>query len=154
MASFTGKATHLMSTRTGPAAKAYSRIHAAVFRRTKGRLWKRFLGRPVILVDVVGRVSGESRPVMLMRVERGVQFVVCGSNGGNPSVPNWYRNLVAAGEAGVEVDGERHECTFAEVADGDERDECWDLLVAAYTNFTSYQELTERRLPVGLLTPV
>jgi hypothetical protein len=46
MASFTGEATHLMSTRTGPVAKAYSRLQATVFRRTKGRLWKRFLGRP------------------------------------------------------------------------------------------------------------
>lgn len=153
MASFTGKATHLMSTRTGPVAKAYSRMQAAVFRRTKGRVWKRFLGRPVILVDVVGRVSGEPRPVMLMKVERRNQFVVCGSNGGNPNVPNWYRNLVAAGEASVEVGGDRHQCSFAEVAEGDERDECWDLLVAAYPNFTSYQELTDRRLPVGLLAP-
>jgi deazaflavin-dependent oxidoreductase (nitroreductase family) len=90
---------------------------------------------------------------MLMRVERGEQFVVCGSNGGNPDVPNWYRNLIAAGEADLEVGGRRHHCTFSEVTDVAERDECWDLLVAAYPNFTSYQELTDRRLPVGLLTP-
>ena len=153
MASFTGKATHLLSTRSAPIAKLYSRTQVKVFRATKGRLWKRFLGRPVVLVDVVGRSSGEPRPVMLMRVERGARFVVCGSNGGNPTVPNWYRNLVAAGEAAVEADGERRHCSFAELADGDERDECWDLLVAAYPNFASYQELTDRRLPVGLLTP-
>ena len=153
MASITGKATHLMSTRTAPVAKAYSRMQATVFRKTKGRLWKRFLGKPVMLVDVVGRTSGQPRPVMLMRVGRGAQFVVCGSNGGNPSAPNWYRNLVAAGEAEVDVDGKRRHCTFTEVAEGDERDECWGLLVARYPNFTSYQELTDRRLPVGLLSP-
>lgn len=88
-----------------------------------------------------------------MQVERGDQFVVCGSNGGNPDVPNWYRNLVAAEEAHVEVDGGRRHCTFTEVIDDAERDECWGLLVAAYPNFTSYQELTDRRPPVGVLSP-
>lgn len=153
MASFTGKATHLMTTRTAPVVRFYSRMQVKVFRRTHGRLWKRFLGRPALVVDVVGRTSGTSRPVMLMRVERGDQFVVCGSNGGNPDVPNWYRNLVAAEQAAVEVDGRRVRCEFAELPEGPEREACWRLLVAAYPNFTSYQELTERRLPVGLLTP-
>ena len=99
MASSAGRATHPLSTRTGPAAKTCSRVHPNVFRRTKGRVWKRFLGRPVILVDVVGRTSGRPRPVMPTRVERGEQFVVCCSNGGNPTVPHWYRNLLAAREA-------------------------------------------------------
>jgi F420H(2)-dependent quinone reductase len=153
MASITGTATHLLSTRAGPVARWYSRMQAKVFHATRGRWWKRFLGRPVIRLDVVGRTSGRPRPVMLMRVERGDQLVVCGSNGGNPQVPNWYRNLVAAGGADVEADGIRRRYTFTEVAEGPERDECWGLLVAAYPNFTSYQELTERRLPVGILTP-
>ncbi|MCP5035173.1 MAG: nitroreductase family deazaflavin-dependent oxidoreductase [Actinomycetia bacterium] len=153
MASMTGKATHVMATRMAPVGKRYSRLQASVFRKTSGRLWKRFLGKPVILMDVVGRASGQPRPVMLMRVERGDQFVVCGSNGGNPDVPNWYRNLVAAEEAYVEADGNRHHYTFVEVPEGEEREECWGLLVAAYPNFTSYQELTDRRLPVGLLSP-
>lgn len=153
MASVTGKATHLLSTRLGAAAKLFSRMQARVFRRTHGRLWKRFLGRPAMLLDVVGRTSGQSRPVMLMRVTRGDELVVCGSNGGNPSTPNWYRNLVAAEQAHVEVDGTRTLYTFRELPEGHERDECWDLLVAAYPNFTSYQELTDRRLPVGVLSP-
>ncbi len=153
MASITGTTTHLLSTRAPRTAKWYSRMQAKVFHRTRGRWWKRFLGRPVILVDVVGRISGTPRPVMLIRTERGDQFVVCGSNGGNPDVPNWYRNLVAAGEAQVEADGDRRRCSFSEVPEGPEREECWRLLVAAYPHFTSYQELTERRLPIGLLTP-
>ncbi len=88
-----------------------------------------------------------------MRVERGEQFVVCGSNGGNPTVPNWYPNLLAARETHVEADGARRHCTVTEVADGPERDECRDLLVAAYPDVAGCRELTECRLPVGPLSP-
>ena len=118
---------------------------------TKGNtLW----GKPVFLLDVVGRTSGESRPVMLMLVRRGEQLVVVGSNGGNPRTPNWYRNLVAAGGGHVELDGRRFAVTVRELPDGPERDECWQLAVDAYPDFASYQELTDRRIPVAVLDPV
>jgi hypothetical protein len=78
--------------------------------------------------------------------------VVCGSNGGNPVVPNGYPNLVATGEANVEVEGNEPACVRG-VPGRAERDACWSLLVAAYPHFTSYQELAARRLPMGLLTP-
>ncbi len=71
----------------------------------------------------------------------------------DPTTPNWYRNLMAAGGGDVEVDGKRMAVTAREVPEGPERDECWDLAVAAYPDFTSYQELTERQIPVAVLTP-
>ena len=37
-------------------------------------------------------------------------------------------------------------------ADGPERDACLELLLSAYPDFDSYQQLTERRLPIALLT--
>jgi deazaflavin-dependent oxidoreductase (nitroreductase family) len=90
---------------------------------------------------------------MLMRIERGDSFVVCGSNGGNESTPNWYRNLQAAGVAEVEVKGKRIPVAFREVAGADERAECWNLLTAGYPDFATYQELTDRQLPIGVLEP-
>jgi deazaflavin-dependent oxidoreductase (nitroreductase family) len=76
---------------------------------------------------------------------------VTGSNGGNPEAPNWYKNLAAAGAAHVEVDGERWAVGVRELGEGPEREECWSLLVAGYPDFASYQELTDRRLPVAVL---
>ena len=151
MPTVTGRAANLLSNRLDPLARLTSRTHTKMYRATKGRYWKKFLRKPVILVDVVGRSSGQSRPVMLMRIGRDDDFVVCGSNGGNTTTPNWYRNLAVAGAAHVEVDGQRIEVSFREVADDEERAECWSLLTAGYPDFASYQELTERQLPIGLL---
>ncbi len=153
MPSLTGRAANLLSTRLDPLARFTSRTHSSLYRRFDGRLFGKFLRKPIILVDVVGRTSGESRPVLLMRIERGDAYVVCGSNGGNATTPNWYRNLVAAMAAEVEVDGKRVSVNFREVTDADEFAECWDLLVAGYPDFATYQELSERKLPVGLLEP-
>ena len=113
----------------------------AQFRSSDGAKGNKLRGMPIFLLDVVGRTSGESRPVMLMLVRRGDDLLVAGSNGGNPETPNWYRNLMAAGGGHVEVDGERGEVTATELAEGSERDECWELLCAGYPDFASYQDV-------------
>ena len=41
--------------------------------------------------------------------------------------------------------------TTAREVDGDERDACWKLATAAYPDFDTYQELTDRRIPVAVL---
>lgn len=69
------------------------------YRSSGGTKGNKVMGKPVFLLDVVGRTSGEPRPVMLMLARRGDDLVVIGSNGGNPTTPNWYRNLIAAGGA-------------------------------------------------------
>lgn len=122
------------------------------FRSSGGTKGNTLRGMECFLLDVVGRTSGEPRPVMLMVARRGDDLIVVGSNGGNPVTPNWYRNLVAAGEAHVEVGSERWAVDFREV-DGEEKDACWQLATAAYPDFDSYQELTDRTIPVGVLSP-
>lgn len=151
MASFAGRISHLFSTRLKPVTDALTRRQVSRYRASGGRKGNTLMGKPVFLLDVVGRTSGELRPVMLMLVRRGDELLVCGSNGGNPTTPNWYRNLIAAGGAHVQVGADRWEVRVREVPDGDERDECWTLLEQAWPQFASYQELTDRRLPIAVL---
>ncbi|MDJ0767717.1 MAG: nitroreductase family deazaflavin-dependent oxidoreductase [Ilumatobacter sp.] len=154
MPSFTGRIANFLSTRMGGLAKASARQHVARYRKSDGKRFPKFLGKPVFLLDVVGRTSGEPRPVMLMLVRRGDDLLVCGSNGGNPQTPNWYRNLMAAERTQVQVGADRWWVAARELPEGDERDECWSLLTAGYPDFASYQELTDRRLPVAVLERV
>jgi deazaflavin-dependent oxidoreductase (nitroreductase family) len=86
-----------------------------------------------------------------MLVRRGDDVIVVGSNGGNPQTPNWYRNLLAAGGGKVQVGADAWEVTARELPEGDERAECWHLANAAYPDFGTYQELTDRRIPVAVL---
>jgi deazaflavin-dependent oxidoreductase (nitroreductase family) len=155
VASLSGRFANLMS-RFAPGLVRKGTVRQVdQFRSSGGTKGNKLWGKPVFLLDVVGRTSGELRPVMLMLVRRGdEQLVVVGSNGGNPKTPNWYRNLIAAGGGHVELEGRRWAVTVRELPEGPERDECWQLAVDAYPDFASYQQLTDRRIPVAVLDPV
>ena len=146
----TGRLANLGSNHLGPVARWQGRVHARLYRRFGGRRWTRWLRRPVFCLTVDGRISGEPRPVMLMLVRRGDDLLVCGSNGGNRVTPNWYRNLMAAGEATVTVGPDSWLVTAREVH-GEEREACWARLVEAYPDFETYAALTDRELPVAVL---
>ena len=121
------------------------------YRSSDGKKGDKFLGNQCFLLDVVGRKSGESRPVMLIHVPRGDDLIVVGSGAGVATTPNWYKNLIAAGGARVQVGADRWKVAAREVSEGPERDECWALAVARYPGFDSYQDYTERRIPVAVL---
>ena len=53
------------------------------FRESQGSRGNKLMGKPIFILDVVGRKSGQSRPVPLMLVRRGDDLLVCGSYGGN-----------------------------------------------------------------------
>ena len=152
MATISGRIVNFTSRRLPGLVRFGTRQHVKQYRASEGTKRAEFRGKPVFLLDVVGRVSGESRPVMLMLVRRDDDLIVIGSNGGNPVAPNWWKNLVAAGEAEVEVAGDRWAVNARELEEGPEREECWRLATAVYPDFDSYQQLTERRIPVGVLT--
>jgi deazaflavin-dependent oxidoreductase (nitroreductase family) len=150
MASFSGRMANLMSRYVPAMGRWGTRRQVDQYRSSGGTKGNELFGKPVFLLELVGRSSGEPRPVMLMLVPRGDDLVVVGSNGGNPKNPNWYLNLMAAGGGTVQVGADRWAVTAREV-EGDERDECWALATAAYPDFASYQEFTDRRIPVAVL---
>jgi deazaflavin-dependent oxidoreductase (nitroreductase family) len=123
------------------------------YRSSGGRKGNTIVGRPVFLLDVVGRSTGERRPVMLIHVPRGDDLVVVASAGGSDTTPNWYRNLMAAGGADVQVGADRWSVAARELEDGPERDEAWSLAAAVYPGFDSYQRFTDRQIPVAVLEP-
>ena len=107
----------------------------------------------MFLLDVTGRKTGARRSVMLMHVPRGDALIVIGSAGGSDETPNWYKNLIAAGGAEVQVGEKRWAVTARELDEGSERQECWELATQVYEGFDAYQRYTERRLPVAVLEP-
>jgi deazaflavin-dependent oxidoreductase (nitroreductase family) len=150
MATITGRIADLMSRYAPGVGRKGTQRQVEQYRSSGGAKGNQIFGKPVFLVEVVGRSSGEPRPVMLMLVRRGDDLVVTGSNGGNPQTPNWWKNLMAAGRATVQVGADRWDVVAREV-EGDERVECWTPGVAAYPDFDTYQELTGRRIPVAVL---
>jgi F420H(2)-dependent quinone reductase len=143
--------TNLVARRFPALGRSATARQVAKYRSSGGRKGNTIVGRPVFLLDVVGRSSGERRPVMLIHVPRGDDLVVVASAGGSDTTPNWYKNLLAAGGAEVQVGADRWPVAVRELDDGPERDECWSLAAAVYPGFESYRQFTERRLPVAVL---
>ena len=151
MATTSGRTVNFLSRRLPRVTRWATRRQVERFRATNGQKGNEVAGSPVFVLDVVGRTSGLPRPVALMEVRDGDDLIVAGSNAGHPTTPNWYRNLMSAGRADVEVGGDRWSVTARQVDDESERSRYWRLLVDGYGDFASYQELTDRRIPIAVL---
>jgi deazaflavin-dependent oxidoreductase (nitroreductase family) len=125
----------------------FTATHVALYRMSGGRVGRTMGGVPILLLDHVGRKSGERRTLPLMYAPDGDDFVLVASYGGAPKHPAWYLNLKANPETTVQVGSERREVRAVEV-DGEERSRLWDKAAAAYPAYNVYQRRTERRIPV------
>jgi deazaflavin-dependent oxidoreductase (nitroreductase family) len=83
-----------------------------------------------------------------MRVEHGGEYALIASQGGAPTHPNWYHNLIAAPDQVRIQDGPEPFDAVVHEADGEERQVWWERAVAAYPPYAEYQEKTERVIPV------
>jgi deazaflavin-dependent oxidoreductase (nitroreductase family) len=122
------------------------------FRANEGRVGGPFAGAPMILVHHVGRASGKEyvSPLVYLPGEGGDDSIyIFASKGGAPTHPDWYRNLIAAGEVTVEVGTETFPVTVTELA-GDERDRIYAEQVKAMPGFGDYEKKAEgiRKIPV------
>ncbi len=105
---------------------------------------------PVVLLTSVGAKSGKIRKTPLMRVEHDGDYAVVASQGGAPTNPYWYHNLVA--DPHVELqDGPVKSARIARRLAGDERTAWWERAVAAYPDYADYQEKTDRVIPLFVL---
>ena len=127
-------------------------LNVLVYRRSGGRLGGRIKGAPILLLDHIGRRTGEHRTTPLIYLEHGDALVIVASRGGSPAPPAWWLNLTAHPETTVRVGRERRSVR-ARQATPEEQTELWPRLVTMFPDYEVYQRRTERRLPVILLEP-
>ena len=72
------------------------------------------------------------------------------SYGGRPHNPDWFENLIAAGEGEVTIGRERRHMR-ARRATSDERARLWPRIVETYDGYGKYQEKTTREIPLAVL---
>ena len=130
----------------------FTGLNAAIYRATGGRVLGSFDGNPVLLLHHVGRRSGEPRVTPLLYLRDGEDLVIVGSMGGTPRHPAWFHNLRARPDTEVEV-GREHRPVRARVAEPADRTRLWPRLVERYPAFRTYQERTDREIPVVILSP-
>lgn len=122
------------------------------FRANEGRVGGPFEGAPLVLVHHRGRTSGREyvSPMMYLPADGDdAAIYVFASKAGAPTHPDWYRNLVAAGEATVEVGTETYRTDVRDLT-GEERDRVYAEQARRYPGFAEYAQKTEgiRTIPV------
>jgi len=140
--------------------KAMSAAHTWLYTKSGGRIGRKWRvgsamrhGVPICLLTVTGRKSGEPRTVPLLHVPDGDRVLLVASQGGLPTNPQWYANLVANPNVEIRV-GRRSQKMIARTATGDERAQLWPKAVAAYSDFDNYAAWTEREIPLVVCEPV
>jgi deazaflavin-dependent oxidoreductase (nitroreductase family) len=108
---------------------------------------------PIVVITNRGASSGKVRKTPLMRVERDGVYVAIASKGGAPEHPDWYYNFLTHPEMDLQ-DGSVKKTYRAERVEGEERADLWQLAVATWPTYASYQEKTDREIPVFKLTPI
>lgn len=137
-----------------PSTEKWVRDQVAEFEASDGQRANTLPGSddPIVVITNRGASSGVVRKTPLMRVERDGVYVAIASKGGAPEHPQWYYNFVAHPDVELQ-DGAVRKQYRAELVDGAERDDLWALAVATWDTYASYQEKTDRLIPVFKLTP-
>jgi len=117
------------------------------FRANHGVVGGPFAGAPVVLLTTTGARTGRKRVNPLVGlVDDGTLYVVA-SKAGAPTNPDWFHNLLAHPEVGVEFGDDSFDAVAIPVT-GPERDRLFAAQVAAQPGFANYEKATERAIPV------
>lgn len=129
------------------------RGHAALYRRTGGRIGGRIPGLPsLLLLDHVGARSGKLRTTPLVYMPDGDKMLIVASKGGHPKDPAWMHNLRAHPDTEVQI-GRRRLKVRAREADRDERERLWPRAARYNPHWGRYRGRTAREIPLVLLEP-
>ena len=100
-------------------------------------------GSRMLLLEHVGRRTGQLRSTPLLYVEDGPRWVVVASNAGDDRAPAWWLNLKHKPDVAVQV-GRDHYRVRGREADPSERERLWPVLEASYSYYADYRERTQR----------
>ncbi|WP_214413928.1 nitroreductase family deazaflavin-dependent oxidoreductase [Sphaerisporangium fuscum] len=121
------------------------------FRANGGKVGGQFEGAPMVLLTTTGAKSGQPRTNPLVYGRDGDRVLVFASNGGAPTHPAWYHNILAHPEVTVEIGTESYAATATPV-EGEERDRLFAHQAELMPGFADYQAGTSRVIPVVALT--
>jgi deazaflavin-dependent oxidoreductase (nitroreductase family) len=128
----------------------YSRV-IAEFRANKGEVGGQFQGAPLLLIHHRDRETGKEyvAPIFYLASDEEDVIYVFATLGGGLTDPNWYKNVIAAGSAVVEVGTEVYPVSATEVT-GEQRDLVYAEQTRRYPVFGEYERLNAgvRVIPV------
>jgi deazaflavin-dependent oxidoreductase (nitroreductase family) len=132
--------------------KAVTRTHVFLHRLTAGRWFNQLGGDEVCFVTMTGAKSGRRITIPLMYVPHGEGVLLVASQGGAPSNPVWYHNLVKYPDIEVNHRGRRMQLR-ARLARPDEKPSLWPTCDRHYAPYAEYRKRTTRDIPIFVCEP-
>ena len=131
------------------------RVHEMIYKRTDGRLGHNMIGVPTLLLRTTGRRTGATRTNGLVYARDGDDYLVVASKGGADTAPAWLHNLRANPDVEIQIGRERRKATARAVEPGDpDYERLWAIVNDNNRDrYSDYQKLTERPIPVVVVTP-
>ena len=129
----------------------FGQEHVERYRATDGEEGHDWRRTQTLLLTTTGRKSGEPRTTPLIYAPYGDgAYTIVASKGGSDAPPAWYLNLTESPEVEVQVKGDRFKAR-ARTAGPEEKPQIWKTMVAEWPDYDSYQQRTEREIPVVVL---
>ncbi len=127
--------------------KWFMRINAFFFRITNGRLGGKLGTQTILLLETIGRKSGQPRLIPIAYFFHEGQYLIVESNWGKDTHADWYWNLKKNPRAVLQVSG-RKITVDAHDAEGDEYVRLWKFATEKHPPYLRYQKMTKRRIPI------
>jgi deazaflavin-dependent oxidoreductase (nitroreductase family) len=133
--------------------KWFMRINAFFLRITNGRLGGRLGKQTILLLETIGRKSGQPRVIPIAYFSHDGQYLIVQSNWGKDVHADWYLNLKKNPRAVLQVKGQKVTVN-AHDAEGDEYARLWKYVTEQHSTYLKYQQMTKRRIPIVVFEPL
>jgi deazaflavin-dependent oxidoreductase (nitroreductase family) len=131
----------------------FGQEHVDRYLATDGEEGHDWQGTQTLILTTTGRRSARERQHPLIYGRHGDDYLVVASKGGAPRHPAWYLNLVANPDVEIQVRNEKIRA-HARTATPEEKPDLWSIMTKEWPAYDTYQEKTEREIPVVVLEPV
>lgn len=106
-----------------------------------------------LLLETIGRKSGQRRISALNYGDIGGEVVVVASKGGADVNPAWYWNLREMEEVTFQIATQAFRATWRE-PQGAERGRVWNFMDEVFPPYRGYRSATQRDIPLIMLRPI
>lgn len=134
--------------------QTFTKVHKWVFKVTGGRIGAKLAGLPIVMIETVGRKSGQLRIAPVACYPHKDFVAVVASNNGQAKNPVWWLNLQAQPKVAAQL-GRQRKLVEAQLLEGEEREQLWAQIIEQNPRQKLYAaQVSERVLPVVYLKPL
>jgi deazaflavin-dependent oxidoreductase (nitroreductase family) len=131
----------------------YGPEHVARYEATGGAEGYEWQGTVTLLLHTTGRKSGRDYTHPLIFQPYDDAYLIVASKGGDPSDPEWYRNLQKDPNVQVQIKDETFPAR-ARTATSNEKPDMWATMTRTWPDYDEYQKKTDREIPIVVLERV